>query len=340
MKILTVTVPCYNSEAYMERCIESLLPGGDDVEILIVDDGSTKDRTAEIADQYEKKYPNIVRAIHQENKGHGGAVNTGIRNASGLYFKVVDSDDWVDEDAYRKILSALNGIVRGSTMVDVVLSNYVYEKQGVKRKRVMKYGAFFPQDRPFTWREMKPLPLSRYVLMHSIIYRTGLLRETGLTLPEHTFYVDNIYAYEPFAAVKTLYYVDANFYRYFIGRDDQSVNEKVMLTRMDQQIRVNNRMIDFMHATGCRTKGAQWRFLMHSLSIIMTITSILLIRSKESDALEKKKALWDRLKAADRGAYLWIRFGMLGVWMNLPGESGRKLSEKGYELAQKFYGFN
>ena len=113
-----------------------------------------------------------------------------------------------------------------------------------------------------------------------------------------------------------------------------------MLTRMDQQIRVNNRMIDFMHTTGSRTKGNQWRFLMHSLSIIMTITSILLIRSEESDALEKKKALWDRLKNADRGAYLWIRFGLLGVWMNLPGESGRKLSEKGYELAQKFYGFN
>ena len=72
MKILSVAIPCYNSEKYMEKCIESLLPGGEDVEILIVDDGS-KDRTAEIADAYEKKYPGIVKAIHQENGGHGEA---------------------------------------------------------------------------------------------------------------------------------------------------------------------------------------------------------------------------------------------------------------------------
>jgi glycosyltransferase involved in cell wall biosynthesis len=324
----------------MDRCIESLLPGGEDVEILIVDDGSTKDNTAEIADNYARKYPNLVRVIHQENKGHGGAVNTGIENASGLYIKVVDSDDWVDETAYRVILDHLNQIVRGTTMVDVLLSNYVYEKQGAAHKRVMHYRRFFPEGRPFTWSETRPLPLSRYVLMHSIIYRTELLREIGLKLPEHTFYVDNIYAYEPFAAVKTMYYVDVNFYRYFIGRDDQSVNETVMLTRMDQQIRVNNRMIDFMHATGRRARGKQWVFLMHSLSIIMTVTSILLIRSGETDSLEKKKQLWERLKRADYGAYVWIRFGMFGMCMNLPGKSGRKLAVHAYEIAQRLYGFN
>ena len=90
----------------MEKCIDSLLPGGEDVEIIIVDDGS-KDRTAEIADRYEREYPTICRAIHQENGGHGEAVNAGIRNATGLYFKVVDSDDWVDQEAYMQILNKL-----------------------------------------------------------------------------------------------------------------------------------------------------------------------------------------------------------------------------------------
>lgn len=103
MKLLTFAIPCYNSQDYMEHCIDSILPGGEDIEILIIDDGS-KDRTAEIADDYERRYPGIVRAIHQENGGHGEAVNAGIRNATGLYFKVVDSDDWVDADAYKKIL--------------------------------------------------------------------------------------------------------------------------------------------------------------------------------------------------------------------------------------------
>ena len=89
MKLLSFAVPCYNSEAYMEKCIESLLAGGEEVEILIIDDGS-KDRTAEIADGYAEKYPTIVKAIHKENGGHGSAVNTGIANATGLYFKVVE----------------------------------------------------------------------------------------------------------------------------------------------------------------------------------------------------------------------------------------------------------
>ena len=92
MKLLTVTVPCYNSQDYMERCIDSFLPGGEDVEIIIVDDGST-DRTGEIADEYARKYPEIVRVIHQENGGHGAGLNAGINHATGLYFKVVDSDD-------------------------------------------------------------------------------------------------------------------------------------------------------------------------------------------------------------------------------------------------------
>ena len=90
MKILSVAIPCYNSESYMRKCIDSLLPGGDDIELLIIDDGSTKDHTLEIARSYEALYPGIVRVIHQNNKGHGGAVNTGISEASGVYFKVVD----------------------------------------------------------------------------------------------------------------------------------------------------------------------------------------------------------------------------------------------------------
>ena len=94
----------------MSHAIESLLVGGEDIEILIVNDGS-KDGTARIADEYATKYPNIVRAIHQENGGHGEAVNAGLRNAPGLYYKVVDSDDWVDENALKEVLALLKSMV-------------------------------------------------------------------------------------------------------------------------------------------------------------------------------------------------------------------------------------
>ena len=139
MKLLSVAIPCYNSEGYMRHCIETLLPGGEDVEIIIVNDGSTKDNTAAIADEYAAKYPTIVKAVHQENGGHGEAVNTGLKNATGLYFKVVDSDDWVDAESYQKVLAKLNELVREGKAVDMMLCNYVYEKQGAKHKRVVHY---------------------------------------------------------------------------------------------------------------------------------------------------------------------------------------------------------
>ena len=175
MKLLSFAIPCYNSEDYMEHCIESILPGGEDVEIIIVDDGS-KDRTAEIADRYAEKYPTIVKAIHQENGGHGEAVNTGIKNATGIYFKVVDSDDWVDHDAYMAVLDKLRELVGSENNLDMLLANYVYEKEGAKHKRVMRQTGF-PQEQIFTWSDIKHFHKGHYILMHSVIYRTKLLRE-------------------------------------------------------------------------------------------------------------------------------------------------------------------
>ena len=121
MKLLSIAIPCYNSEDYMRKCIDSLLPGGEDVEIIIVDDGSHRDRTAEIADEYAAQYPTIVKAVHQENGGHGAAVNAGIENATGLYFKVVDSDDWVKEEAYMQVLETLREQTGTNRVLDMSL---------------------------------------------------------------------------------------------------------------------------------------------------------------------------------------------------------------------------
>ena len=104
MKTITFAVPCYNSADYMDACIESILKCGDDIEVVIVDDGSTKDDTPAKADAWAAERPDVVRVVHQENGGHGQAVNTGLANASGLYFKVVDSDDWLDEAGMHEVM--------------------------------------------------------------------------------------------------------------------------------------------------------------------------------------------------------------------------------------------
>ena len=339
MKLLTAAIPCYNSEAYMRHCIESLLEGGDEVEILIVDDGSTKDDTARIADEYERNYPGICRAIHQENGGHGEAVNAGLRNASGIYFKVVDSDDWVDRDSYLEILKTLREFVYRNETLDMLISNFVYEKQGARRTKVMNYRTALPKDQVFTWKDIKVFMLGQYILMHSVIYRTELLRQCGLELPRHTFYVDNIFVYQPLPHVKTMYYLDVNFYRYYIGREDQSVNETVMIGRIDQQIRVTKLMLDYY----TKAKIQQWKlryYMVRYLEIMMVISSILAIRSGTEENMAKKKELWQYVRKNDFLLFLRLRFGFLGQGMNLPGKGGRKVSVAGYKISQKFFGFN
>lgn len=341
MKLLSIAIPCYNSEAYMKNCIESLLTGGEEVEIIIVDDGST-DNTGKIADEYERKYPNIVKAVHQENGGHGAAVNTGLDAATGLYFKVVDSDDWVKESAYRKILQTLEELSGTDTALDMLISNFVYEKEGEKKKKVMKYHFVLPQNRIFTWSDIKHFRKGQYILMHSVIYRTKLLKECGLKLPEHTFYVDNLFVFEPLPYVRNMYYIDVNFYRYYIGREGQSVNEDVMISRIDQQITVNKIMLDYMvqKKTEIKKQRKMRTYMMNYLEIITVISSIMLIRSGTDENLEKKKELWDYIKQKDFRIYLRLRYGILGNSMNLPGKSGRKISVEGYKICRRFFKFN
>ena len=338
MKLLSVAIPCYNSETYMSKCINSLLIGGEEVEIIIVDDGSS-DRTAEIADDYAAKYPTIVKAIHQENGGHGQAVNTGIRNATGLYFKVVDSDDWVNQDAYYEILKTLYELTRGAETVDLLISNFVYEKQGATRKKVMQYRHCFPTNQIFGWDEVRHMKKGQYLLMHSMIYRTKLLHDCGMELPKHTFYVDNLFAFEPLPYVKKMYYVNTNFYRYFIGREDQSVNESVMISRIDQQLSVNKRMIDSFISENPQNINCR-KYMINYLRIMMEVSSIFLIVSGTKEHLEKKKALWQYAKDKDEALYKKLRHSLLGWSVNIPTAAGRWVSKQGYKIANNIIGFN
>ena len=150
-KLITFAVPCYNSAAYMRHCIETLLSAGEQAEIILVDDGSVKDETPAICDEYAAQYPTIVKAIHQENGGHGEGVNQGIRNATGLYYKVVDSDDWLDTAALKTVLAKLQTLVARGTAPDLMICNYVYEHVEDNTRHTVRYTNVFPQNRLFNW---------------------------------------------------------------------------------------------------------------------------------------------------------------------------------------------
>ena len=125
MKLISFLVPAYNSEAYLDRCLLSLVGFGEDVEIIVVDDGS-KDSTGEIADRYALEHSN-VQVIHQENGGHGAGINAGLKVATGLYFKVIDSDDWVDQESCAKLLELIKSFLKEEKVPDLILTEFVFE---------------------------------------------------------------------------------------------------------------------------------------------------------------------------------------------------------------------
>jgi len=339
-KLITFTVPCYNSAAYMRHCIETLLTAGEEAEILLVDDGSTKDDTPAICDEYAAQYPTVVRAIHQENGGHGEGVNQGVRNASGIYFKVVDSDDWLDTGCLRKVMARLRLLVHRGIAPDLMLCNYVYEHAADGTSHTVRYANVFPQDRLFGWMHVGRFRPDQNILMHSVIYRTEVLRQCGMVLPKHTFYVDNIFVYQPLPYVKSLYYMDLDLYRYFIGRADQSVNESIMVKRVDQQLRVTTHMIDCQDLDALKSAPRLRAYMLHYLSTMMAISDIFLMLDGSDEAHEKKKELWQYLKDhTSAGVYRSIRVGLGGV-TNSPFRKGDKVVLGGYRLARKIFKFN
>lgn len=345
MKYITFTVPCYNSQDYMRRCIDSLLPGGEDVEIIIVDDGST-DATGEIADDYKEHYPDIVRVVHKKNGGHGSGVNAGLERASGVYFKVVDSDDWLEEGAYARLLSRIKGfcVRKESHLIgeipDLFVCNYVYDHLDEGTSRVMQYSNVFPIEQMCDWNDIGRFRASQYLIMHALVFRTQLLRQVGVVLPEHTFYVDNIFAYQPLPAVNHIYYMNIDLYHYYIGREDQSVNEKVLMSRIDQQIMVTeivSKCVDLNEVREVYPKLAE--YMCRNISIMMAISSIHLLLINSQEAYSKRRQLWRGIREENSRLYFRLKYTTLSGLTYLPGKLGGMVTKGGYRAARKIYQF-
>lgn len=340
MKYITFTVPCYNSAAYMRKCIDSLLPIGRDAEIIIVDDGSSDD-TGIIADGYAEKYPNIVKVIHKENGGHGSGVNAGLEAAKGLYFKVVDSDDWLNERSLRKLLGTIKLHHAAGITPDLYFTNYVYEHVEDGTSYSVDYKNVFPQKKLFTWKDTSSFRPSQYITMHAMLYKTEILRKSGLSLPLHTFYVDNIFICHPLPYVETMFYLNTDLYRYFIGRADQSVNQEIIIKRIDQQIFVTKWVAeDYLKLQPMIKSRKLKKYLISHISILVTICSTFLTLKGTPDALIEKRRFWEYLKRLDKKLYNKIVYSSFAGFTNIPGKGGRFIVKNGYKISRKIFKFN
>lgn len=336
MKLLTVTVPCYNSQDYMRHCIESLLPGGERVEILIIDDGS-KDDTGRIADEYAEKYPTIVRVIHQENGGHGEGINQGLRHAAGTYFKVVDSDDWLSDDfpAFLDLLEQCEA--RGG--VDLAVTNYYYVHSDGIGDRSINYSSVLPEGRVFTWADTRPFRIHQMLTIHSCTFRTENMRKWGCELPKHTFYEDNLMVYLTLPHTRRMVYMNADLYRYAIGRPDQSVQRTVMMKRYHHQILVTERCFTSCHLDDIQEPRLK-RYMRHELFVMFGIAILFtrLNRTVETDAALER--MWETCMAFDPkwGGYFRNRSPLRFIC--LPSRFGQNVSGLVYRLANKVVRFN
>lgn len=332
MKYVSFIIPSYNSEDYLHHAVESLLVAGDDIEIIVVNDGS-KDKTLMIANAFKKKYPSIVKVIDKENGGHGSAINVGLNAATGKFFKVIDSDDWVDEMSLNKLIHKIKEHDVYEIDVDLYVTNFVYEHAVDKTFYERDYSDNFPSEEVFTWNEThKKFKFSKTLLMHSLIYKTSILKNIHFTLPEHTFYVDNLVSYVPLPHVKQLYYMKLPFYRYFIGRSDQSITLKNITNRYLQQIKVQKLMIDsYSYEQINQFPSGLRNYMKYCVSAIMMITQMFTVAQDSSVRRKELKGLWQYLKSRDVKFYRFLKNRSMNFWVHyLPWKLKSYIMVKGY----------
>ncbi len=246
-KILTIVIPTYNVEKYLDRCLISLLANektNEDIELLIVNDGS-KDSSLEIAKKYEKKYPNTVIVIDKENGGHGSTINVGMKKATGKYFRVIDSDDWVNITDFPKYVEDLKKVD-----ADVVLTNYRKEFVYNGSDQLFTYEGKIEYNKVYDFDKYDVEQLqNEYFYMATTTFKTEVLRKADFELDEKTFYVDMEFIIFPVKYINTFTYLNYDIYRYFIGRPEQSVNLSSYVKNRSHHDKVTRKLVKYYSET-------------------------------------------------------------------------------------------
>ncbi len=319
MKLITFVVPCYNSAEYMEKCLDSILCAREDIEVIIVNDGST-DQTAAIADRYASRYPGVVSAIHQPNGGYGAGVAQGLSRATGAFFKLVDSDDWLEPAALAKVLARLRALLEAQTLPDLFLCNYTRSKPSADRSRVIRYKGTLPEGSLFTWADIGRLPYRQALMIHAFIFNTALLRQLDMELPLHTFYIDCLIVHLPLYRARSLYYMDVSMYQYIIGRKGQTIEIASIIQNVSHMRHVFDLMVKGYEARQGRLEGSQRLVIRDDLRMRICTVSAYLALAKTPEATEENLRMWQGIKERDPELYRMLRYNFHGFicGMNRP----------------------
>ena len=241
-KLLSIVIPTYNVEKYLSRCLDSLTFNDkilDYLDIIVVNDGS-KDDSLKIAKEYSKKY-DCIRVIDKENGGHGSTINAGLKIAKGKYFRVIDSDDWVNIDDFPKYVEDLKKID-----ADLIITNFAREYIFNSKQDIYNYPKELEYNKVYDLNKFDFSILKNdYFYMATSTIKTSILRGMNLQLDEKTFYVDMEYNIFPLKYINTMIYLDYNIYRYFIGRPEQSINGESFVKHRRDHEKVLKKLINY-----------------------------------------------------------------------------------------------
>lgn len=240
MKILSISIAAYNCESTLEKCLDSMVNSKcvDELEIIVVNDGS-KDNTLEIANRYAEKHPDSVFVVDKENGGHGSTINASVTRATGAYYKIVDSDDWVETENLEQLVSCL----KNSSADLVVNSYYEFNPQNQQQNLVSSIDGDFEFNKTYNY-ESVALQFDK-THMHKLTFKTDLVKEMGPVIDENCFYVDVEYVGFLLSTVNTVCFLDYPVYDYLLGYDGQSVSIPSMIKRREQHKKVVRRMLSF-----------------------------------------------------------------------------------------------
>lgn len=295
-KILSFVVPSYNCEKFLNKCVSSFFDEKtlDKLDIVIVNDGST-DSTLSIAQELCEKYPHSVRVLSQANKGHGGALNTGLSAARGRYVKVIDADDWVETENLGRFAEILE-----NAKADVVLTHHY--TRNVTTGEVLKWKSFPPEGfmKEYTFEQIMESwkSFDRSLTFHGITYRTDFYRENCISLSEKIFYEDHEYATVPCCFAKSIMPVDLFVYNYRIGDVEQSVSDKNQLDRITHTEKVLNRLgEEYKASLNVLDENAEKYYCMKIQGLLLSyVTTALLVSKDRKRGRKLAKRMMDKFK--------------------------------------------
>lgn len=239
-KILTISVAAYNSEKWIDKSLNSFIVPEiiKDIEVLVINDGST-DRTSLIVQKYTSKYPDTFFLIDKENGGHGSTINMSIKAARGRYFKIVDSDDWVEKEGIIALVNKLKNIE-----VDAVISPYYIVDETYSSKTLMD--SISELDRKYINRivYIDQLNVKWNLSMHALTFRTEMLQSNFIKIDEKCFFVDLEYISFYISYVNTTFIMGKPVYNYLVGTNEQSINMSNMVKRRTEHLHVCRKLLN------------------------------------------------------------------------------------------------